>query len=416
MDSRRHTLLIVDDEIDVLESLRHLFHRQYRVLTATGAAAALERLEQEEVHLILSDQRMPGMTGDVFLGEARRRFPDAIRMMFTGYADIQAVINAVNEGNIFRYVIKPWDTAELEGIVRHAAEQYDLLAERKRLIAELQATNAQLSRANVELAEASQLKSAFIEVASHEFNTPITIVFGMSERLRLLNPRRDDREREIIERLAGGARQLARLVGTILKLMKADDFRRTLNCAPTDLSKLLGEVADQVMPFVRSRQLRLSLAIPNDLGEFLVDADKILDAVTNLLTNAIKFTPDGGEISMAAQLVSEDEAEIEVADRGIGLEPRALACLFQPFFTEFDPSCHSSGDFGFRKRGLGLGLSIVKKFVELHGGQVHAASVLGEGTRVTIRLPRKPRPAPSLLLQSSQAVPSETESGKDLPD
>ncbi len=79
-----------------------------------------------------------------------------------------------------------------------------------------------------------------------------------------------------------------------------------------------------------------------------------------------------------------------MVDRGIGLEPRALGLIFQPFFTEFDPSRHSSGDFGFEKRGLGLGLSIVRQFVELHGGTVEAASTLGQGTRVAIRLPRRP--------------------------
>src|SRR5262249_14007575 len=79
-------------------------------------------------------------------------------------------------------------------------------------------------------------------------------------------------------------------------------------------------------------------------------------------------------------------------DRGIGLEPRALGHLFQPFFTEFDPSRHSSGEFGFNKRGLGLGLSLVKKFVELHGGRVSADSELGRGTRVTIVLPRRSSP------------------------
>src|SRR5579864_3131362 len=187
MDQRRHTLLIVDDEVDVLESLRHLFHRAYRVLTATSGTEALKLLAENEVHLILSDQRMPGMTGDAFLAEARRLFPDVVRMMFTGYADIQAVINAVNEGSIFRYIVKPWDTAELEVIIRQAAERHDMVAERKRLVAELQGANTQLTRANHELVESSQLKSAFIEVASHEFNTPITIVFGMSELLRLMN-------------------------------------------------------------------------------------------------------------------------------------------------------------------------------------------------------------------------------------
>jgi len=100
MAQRRHTLLIVDDEEGVLESLRHQFHRSYRVLTAEGGRQALEILGREDVHLVLSDQRMPGMSGDEFLGHARRLFPDAIRMLFTGYADLSSVIRAVNDGNI----------------------------------------------------------------------------------------------------------------------------------------------------------------------------------------------------------------------------------------------------------------------------------------------------------------------------
>ena len=133
---------------------------------------------------------MPGMPGDVLLRKARELKPDTIRMLFTGYADIQAVINAVNEGHIFRYILKPWDSIELEGIIRQGIEQYELLAERRRLIAELQAANARLVEANGELARAGQLKTAFIEVASHEFNTPITLVLGLTELLRLSNPDR----------------------------------------------------------------------------------------------------------------------------------------------------------------------------------------------------------------------------------
>src|SRR3954452_12629958 len=209
MDSRRHTLLVVDDEVDVLESLRHLFHRSYRVMTASSGDQALDLLRNNDVHLILSDQRMPGMSGDVFLGHARKVQPDAIRMLFTGYADIQAVINAVNEGHIYRYILKPWDALELEGVIRQAAEQYEILADRKRLIAELQTANTQLTRANDNLAQAGQLKSAFIEVASHEFNTPITLVLGLSELLRLLDPNRNPQERAILDRIATSSKQLA---------------------------------------------------------------------------------------------------------------------------------------------------------------------------------------------------------------
>src|SRR5262249_38358400 len=185
MEQSRHTLLIVDDEPDVLDSLRHQFHREYRVLTSLAGKDAIQILENDEVELILSDQRMPGMSGDQFLRQARELKPDAIRMLFTGYADIQAVIRAVNEGHIFRYILKPWDSAELEAIVRQGVEHHELLAERRRLVRELQAANARLVEANEDLARAGQLKTAFIEVASHEFNTPITLVLGLTELMRM---------------------------------------------------------------------------------------------------------------------------------------------------------------------------------------------------------------------------------------
>ncbi len=409
-DLRRHTLLVVDDEPDVLESLRHLFHRVYRVLTADSGASALEILAREEVEVVLSDQRMPGMSGDAFLARARQIRPDAVRILFTGYADIQAVINAVNEGRIFRYILKPWDPAELEGIIKQAVEQFELLADRKRLIEQLQDTNAQLLQANQELAEANLLKTAFIEVASHEFNTPITLVLGLSELLKLLNPQRDSRETEVVERIVAGARQLARLVASTLTLMRAEDFRQNLRLEPVQLGPLLRDVAARVEPFVRSRGQRFQSTIDENLGEFEIDAAKVGDAVLNLLTNAIKFTPDGGEVELQARLVGADEAEILVNDHGVGVEPRVLRQMFQPFFTEFDPSCHSSGDFGFQKRGLGLGLSIVRQFIELHGGRVSAMSKPGEGTRIVIHLPRHPFPSrePELELPGTQT----TESGQ----
>ena len=398
---RRHTVLIVDDEPDVLDSLRHLFHRRYRVLTADGGREGLDMLANEDVHIILSDQRMPGMTGDQFLKNARERSPDAIRLLFTGYAEIQTVIDAVNKGGIFRYIHKPWDSGELEAVVAQAAEQYELLAERKRLVADLRDANGRLTEANGHLEESDRLKTAFLEVASHEFNTPITIVQGLSELLKLVNPDREPGEREIVDQIAESAGQLAKLVASMLKLMRAGDFRHPLRVAESDLAALLREVAAQTAPFATARGLNFAVDVPESLGTFTIDADKVRDSVLNLLTNAIKFTPDGGRVRLSATLEDGgDAARIEVSDSGIGLEPRALAHLFEPFFTEFEVDTHSSGDFGFRKRGLGLGLSLVKKFVELHGGSVHAESEPGAGTIVVMRLPRSSRPEAAAMIGS----------------
>jgi len=389
MDQRRHTLLVVDDEVDVLDSLRHQFHRGYRVLTAVSGKQAIEYLEHDSVELILTDQRMPGMSGDQLLREARRLQPDAIRMLFTGYADIQAVISAVNEGHIFRYILKPWDSVELEGIVRQGVEQYELLAERKRLVTELQAANLDLKKANDELARAGQIKTAFIEVASHEFNTPITLVLGLTELLRMSNCARPDRESDILRQISASGQQLARHVTNLLTLLRAEDFKKTLERRAVNLADLIEQVADQVRPFTHPRRLQIQIKREDDLGVFEIDADKISAVLVNLLTNAIKFTPDGGSIELAASLRSADLAAIHVNDRGVGLEPQALEHLFQPFFTQLDPSRHSSGDFGFCKRGLGLGLSIAKQFVEMHGGRITAERRAGGGTRVTVELPRR---------------------------
>jgi signal transduction histidine kinase len=388
MAQKRHTLLIVDDEPDVLDSLRHQFHRTYRVLTRTSGSEAVETLANDEVDLILSDQRMPGMTGDQLLKRARELKPETIRMLFTGYADIQAVISAVNEGHIFRYILKPWDSAELEGIIRQGVDQYDLLAERRRLIAELQSTNGQLVIANQELARAGKLKTAFIEVASHEFNTPINMVLGFTELLKLSSANRPDQEMEILRQITSSGRQLARLVTNMLTLLRAEDFRRTLTTEPVNLIELIQKVIDQVRPFLDARRLKLVTELDEDLGPFDLDAEKISAVLINLITNAIKFTPDGGTIELVGRAAPEQTVEILVQDRGVGLDPDGLRHVFQPFFTQLDPSRHSSGDFGFNKRGLGLGLSIAKSFVEMHGGTIEAECRDGGGTRITVRLPR----------------------------
>lgn len=138
-ETRKHTLLIVDDEEEILRSLRGLLRMEFEVHTATSGREALEILEQQPIHVVLSDQRMPEMAGVELLSEARGERPRAIRVMFTGYADVKAVIEAINQGQIFRYVTKPWDPDELVAVLRQACEEYDRQAAQRRLFADLQA-------------------------------------------------------------------------------------------------------------------------------------------------------------------------------------------------------------------------------------------------------------------------------------
>jgi response regulator RpfG family c-di-GMP phosphodiesterase len=117
-------LLVVDDEPEVCDSVRHLLRRKYDVLCATSAAEAVELMAHNDVQIIMTDQRMPDVTGVEILQKIKARHPEAIRMLFTGYADIQSVIAAINQGHVYRYLSKPWRPEELEAAVSDAAAEY----------------------------------------------------------------------------------------------------------------------------------------------------------------------------------------------------------------------------------------------------------------------------------------------------
>src|SRR5207249_3043226 len=130
----KHPILVVDDEPEILFSLRALLRRDFDVHTAESGAEALEVLAQQPIHVVMTDQRMPELTGVELLTRVMGEWPDAVRMVFTGYADIKAVIDAINQGHIFRYVTKPWDPDELLSVLRQACEEYLRIAAQQRLL------------------------------------------------------------------------------------------------------------------------------------------------------------------------------------------------------------------------------------------------------------------------------------------
>ena len=127
--TKKHTLLVVDDELDVCDSVHDLLRREFKVLRARSAEEGLKLMRENEVHIIMTDQRMPKVTGVELLRSIRAGHPQAIRMLFTGYADIDSVIAAINQGHIFKFLKKPWQPDELEQAVREAAAEYDRLVD-----------------------------------------------------------------------------------------------------------------------------------------------------------------------------------------------------------------------------------------------------------------------------------------------
>ncbi len=231
----RPTLLVVDDEPGVLRTVHDLLRIDYHVVTCQSGAEALEILRSNAaIDVIMSDQRMPGMTGVEVLRHAREIRPEATRLLFTAYTEIRTVVDAINQGHVFRYLGKPWEPEELEATVRQAVEHHNLIVEKNRLLSELQETNAKLMEAN-------RLKGAFIEVASHELNTPVTVVLGMLELWRMTQGvNASDVERQWVDRIGAAAARLARTVERMLKLVRNREFSQSVQWGSLDLDSSCG--------------------------------------------------------------------------------------------------------------------------------------------------------------------------------
>ena len=380
-------LLVVDDEPDLVQSLKDLLRFDYRVLGATRASEGLRIVANEDVQVVMSDQRMPEMSGVEFLSCLRQSHPDLVRLLFTAFSDLKAVTDAINQGSVYRYITKPFEADELKTVLRQAVEHYNLQAERRRLLIEVQEANRLLQKANGELLEANELKRAFIRVASHELRTPLTVVMGLSELARdrstITGP-----EKGWFEQIHRSSQRLNQRVDQMVTLMQTEHFERPLVRQNVPFADLANRAAQEALTFASHRKQNLIADIPDDLGTIFVEPEKIQDAIVQLLMNAIKFTPDGGTIELSAARLG-DFAEIRVKDDGQGISAESLPHIFDPFFTKFDVSHHRSGTYEFNTSGLGLGLPVVKAFIEMHGGSVSVESKPGAGTLFRFTVPAK---------------------------
>lgn len=426
MKNPRPKVLVLDDEPEVLATVNDLFRLEYQVTTFQRGRDALDALRAEQYHVIMSDQQMPEMTGVEFLSAARMLQPDATRLLFTGYSDVRAIIDAINQGHVWHYITKPWDPEELSTKVRQAADQHDLIVRNKRLLEELAATNERL-------ADANRLKGAFIEVASHELKTPVAVVLGYTSLWKMTQTgEASPNQKSWIERIESAARRLSGTVDRMLKLLRADQLEATLDYQRVDPRELIQAVLVELQPFLTARAQTVDLRIEPAVGQVEADAEKLGDMLMNLVVNAIKFTPDGGQIIIQVEQVDENLMRIQVSDPGVGIHPADLPHVFEPFFTGYDTLHHSSGEYEFCKRGIGLGLCLVKAFAQLHGGTVEVTSAPESGSTFSVVLPmlashperdhslgvsrRRPGQAPdtevSLLDSNAKDAPAPDESQK----
>ncbi|TFG64189.1 MAG: sensor histidine kinase, partial [Nitrospirales bacterium] len=254
---------------------------------------------------------------------------------------------------------------------------------------ELQQANQELETANTRLKELDRMKSQFLSHCSHELRTPLTSIKGFTENMLhgMVGPLAE-RQHLYLTRISANANRLTRMIGDLLDLSRIEAGTVRLAHQSVSLPSLLADITQEFMPLTQTKNQELVLETTGEDVTIWGDPDRLHQIVTNLVHNAHKFTPENGRITVAICQDPPNHILLSITDNGPGIPQEALAHLFQAFYQ-----AHRKPEIG--TEGLGLGLSIVKQLVELHGATITVESTVGAGTTFCIRFPKTASPAAS---------------------
>lgn len=223
-----------------------------------------------------------------------------------------------------------------------------------------------------------RIKTEFISTAAHQLRTPLTSIQGFSEILMTRDNIKKERQKEYISYINKQSVNLAKIINDLLDISRIESGREfTLHKVPCNINEIISEKVKYFQASYPERQL--DIVLPKEPVELKVDKDKIEQVLENILDNAVKYSPEVGDICLTAKRIAESEIEISVADQGIGTTPEQAEKIFDKFYRADVSDAAISG--------TGLGMSIVKYVVEAHGGKVWVESELGKGTTVTFVIP-----------------------------
>ncbi|MEO1054247.1 MAG: response regulator [Bacteroidota bacterium] len=204
---QKFSILYVDDEESNLQGFKSIYFKDYNILTATSGREAFKILEEYEVQIIFADQKMPEMSGVEFLNNIVTKYPDPIRIIVTGYSDIDTIIKAINGCGIYRYLTKPWDVKEMDAIINQALEKYSLQQENQKLLRDLQSANQTLEERAIQLETQNKQLEEYAFINAHELRGPVATIIGLVSLFE--HNYVDDHERaDIVGRIKQAANEL----------------------------------------------------------------------------------------------------------------------------------------------------------------------------------------------------------------
>jgi signal transduction histidine kinase len=452
----KHRILVVEDSLPLAERIRQLLEGAgYQVDLAADGREGLLRVQSEPPDLIISDLTMPEMDGYAFCqaiksAELTKRIPFVLLDERNKPEDILWAL----ERGANNFITKPFEDdvilervrrifehlefrqkgyLEMEVTVRVGGRDICITADKQQVIEllfatfedlarandalleherELEAKARELEQANQQLRAGSGHKSEFLANMSHELRTPLNAILGFSELLQGQTPGPlTEKQARYVANISTGGQDLLGLITDLLDLARVEAGRMELHIAPVNLREVIEAVLHKIRPKAAAKGLSLELVVVEALPPVPADPIRLNQILQKLLLNAVKFNPVGGRVTVTARQVHSSQftvdraerpdrdpstvnreqhaefVEIAVADTGIGIKAENLPMLFQTF-TQLEPT------FAKRYQGAGLGLSLTKRLVELHGGRILVESPgEGQGSTFKVQLPLKRRGA-----------------------
>ena len=355
-------ILIIDDEEIVLDSCTHILANSgYQIVTAGNGTLGLEKLEKENPDLVFVDLKMPGISGMEVLEKIQEYDTTIVPIVITGFATVSSAVEAMKKG-AYDFLPKPFTPDEMRLIARRALD-------RRKLVLETIALRR----------EKDMLREQFAAIVSHELKSPLGAVqqsmYGLASDLE---EKLSDEQKNKIERLQSRIADLIKLVNTWLRAISVDISTIRDNFEPTSVVVIFSKAVDNVQQHAVRKDISIETTLKEPFKPILGNGVTLVEALVNIIGNAVKYAQMGGHISVNAR-EEDGNLLIEINDNGVGIAAEDLPHIFDDFYVG---STKSDGE-----RRSGVGLAITKRIIEAHDGSISVDSEMGKGSTFVIQLP-----------------------------
>jgi signal transduction histidine kinase len=385
-EAKMQKILYVEDSPEARRLVQRLLSDRYSILEAEDGLTGIEVTWAEEPALILIDINIPYLDGYEVATKLKSLRPEVPIVALTADVSEGARQRALTAG-CDGYIPKPIDPdqfpvqveAFLKGrkeVLEQGERRVYARAYQQKLVDRLEEKVRELTKAYEELKELDRMKDEFISIAGHELYTPLSILLGYAI---MAQEEATDEMQPYLEIMVDKSLQLQEVIGCMLDLQYLRSGETFSKLDKVSLKELIEAVVDELNLLTETKQQVIELDLPEDLPEIETDRRKFNLILSNLLSNASKFTPEGGKIRVEGR-VEEGEVVVSVSDTGIGIPTKERERIFAPFYQVEDSLTRTYG-------GLGLGLAIVKSAVATCGGRIWVESEEGEGSTFSFTLP-----------------------------